>query len=1499
MSKCNIYHKDGSKLFDVNEEQITIRGLEYSDTWMGECFVVVNFKHNAPIEFKMGDFLMYRGERFELNYEPGKDKQASKDTYGEGFVYDSVKFNSLSDEMVRSEFLDVVLHDNNLHYTALPKFSFYVETLDDLLDRIQANLNEQIGNGVWKIFSRNKKRSMQRGCQESEWIEAYGDGTEDNVIDSKSITVDNKNCWEALSLVSSEFDINFITRGRNVYVGTAGIPTANIFKYGLGKGLYEIEQNADSDQKVITRLRAYGSDKNLPSHYYADLGATPYLNITGDYRPGSTEDGLSVMMEDSMYDGMFTDIVYDNGSNIRQCKVNCQIDGYEFGAKVELVRKESSSCTTRLLVQDNKEVSSTVKSKIDNGFKQVLFVSGAKITKFNSNRINYVQNLPNNMACDRLMLPGFPRQSLQDFWNSLTDEEKRYVNPSGKEHKFSTDKYRPYIDSVNLDKIGMRPSSTYFDTDDKNNGIIEIYPTIEEMEVGGVRIDEIYTGSKIDDNGRFEDGETVPNFEIYLNPAIDFDINDLRDDDFSISMKDGMCGGRTFTVASATKTNGMWKLTLERVRDDALDLYFPYKDYPIKKGDRFVLTGIELPESYIKAASLKLLKYAIALLDKNDYTRYVYQPKVDEIFMARQHDAAMEDKTGVTKSLHDTLKAGDIMQFEDKDLGIDAQITIDQLTIKEEDGKIPTYEITLREEKEVGTITKIQNQISSLQNGNGGSGGGGATIAQIKNMVASEGGKYFISKLYDDTAQGTITFNKVQRFMDGLTLGDKTHYVDGKGNAVLSDVVVDRIHDKNSTPAERVLIGAQGFDLYVGTDGKAHMYIDYLAVRNKAFFSALDLRKVIYSGGTLLLSNAGSTIVKVVYIFDESGENVIAYKCYAKADDGTTATFNYWKVGMMALCQTFNIKPGVHKNVSNRYYWRLCVGVGQETLEDGKLYDWVILSNVKEFGGGDAVLPSYALRILADENGTCLSWGGILVAVNNKESNTSLASLLSKQDGITQDDGNTPIANRVFYGYEEVEGKEPDAPAVGDIIVNAGDQIKWNSRGNVIKMETSTEDNGTDNAPSLTMYHGIGAPRRTETGIVNVWQWRKVTALLSPVDVRINAEIFKFFTGNDPYNEYDPWANTLEQAKSYTNSELKITDDKIEAFTQKIQFNPDGTVANISKSGLITTDNMSTQFSKLVDKDGNILAVASVKTSIITTNGAEGTTNISQVDINGDRINIDANHKLTIKSAGDLVIESGNFKLDANGNCSMTGEVNATSGKIGKWDINRSHNGGYAPGNLSCVSDSVSNYYTELNCGFLNIHGPQGYIDASTNDASHNAILSVMSDDNSQGGGNKNYALYVGTTLENSYGALKAKGNNIALEVEANTSKAAIQVNAGDIVLHRVNSGVQNIMPCIRGFRMGCKNLTDSTYTLTMDDNIVFLNSTTVDQTVKLPSPYLFPIGHIFVIIPWKRWAYISGTIFGNGSAMNRVVMKDGTPAYCINNGSYWSVNWMSVANPD
>lgn len=434
-------------------------------------------------------------------------------------------------------------------------------------------------------------------------------------------------------------------------------------------------------------------------------------------------------------------------------------------------------------------------------------------------------------------------------------------------------------------------------------------------------------------------------------------------------------------------------------------------------------------------------------------------------------------------------------------------------------------EITIGNQTIKGTITQLKEDVQSIiTNGNNAS--NGYTVAQINDIIAKYGLRYFLSKLHPDMAQKVITF------MEGLKLGKEGKMgLTGEGAATLSTVVVDEVRDPKSTEQDRVIVGAQGFDLYMGKDGKSHLYIDYLTTRTKFFAASAEVRKVSYSGGTTLFSNAGSKIMKVAHVLDDAGVTV-GYKCYAAADDGTTRTANWWHVGMMVLCQTFNVKAGVTENLQNRYYWRLVVGTGQETLEDGKLYDYVILSNKRTFMGSEACVPVTSQKVIGADD-KALVFGDVMIQVTTTGEKQSLAAVFEEQEGKTTDDGNNVIANRMFFGYEPAaDGGEPDVPQPYDVIVQAGDQIQWNRFGNLIKLTTSTED-GSDNgnAPAIAMYHAMGAPYKTGD-TVNPYQWKTLTSLDSPLLVLKNAKIFKFFTDDNPDNIIDPVTVTYDLVPS-------------------------------------------------------------------------------------------------------------------------------------------------------------------------------------------------------------------------------------------------------------------------------------------------------------------------------------------------------------------------------
>lgn len=477
-------------------------------------------------------------------------------------------------------------------------------------------------------------------------------------------------------------------------------------------------------------------------------------------------------------------------------------------------------------------------------------------------------------------------------------------------------------------------------------------------------------------------------------------------------------------------------------------------------------------------------------------------------------------------------------------------------------------------EDKVNTIT-----VNGLQIG-GALGGSGVYVIGLNDVTpetdsnvysARRTRSAFLAKNREDVAQKVITF------MEGLKLGkDGKKGLTGEGAATLSTVVVDEVRDPKSTEQDRVIVGAQGFDLYMGKDGKSHLYIDYLTTRTKFFAASAEVRMVSYSGGTTLFSNAGSTIMKVAHVQDDAGVG-IGYKCYAAADDGTTRTANWWHVGMMALCQTFNVKAGESENLANRYYWRLVVGTGQETLEDGKLYDYVILSNKRTFMGSEACVPVISQKVIGAD-GKALVFGDVMIQVTTTGEKQSLAAVFEEQEGKTTDDGNNVIANRMFFGYEPAaDGGEPDVPQPYDVIVQAGDQIQWNRFGNLIKLTTSTED-GSDNgnAPAIAMYHAMGAPYKTGD-TVNPYQWKTLTSLDSPLLVLKNAKNFKFFTDDDPDNIIDPVTVTYDLVPSSEyiirkpNSQTATPNDITFTLTKRT-----GNVSETMKDGYLLTADYTT-----------------------------------------------------------------------------------------------------------------------------------------------------------------------------------------------------------------------------------------------------------------------------------------------------------------------------------
>lgn len=231
MGRFTVYSKDGQTVRCVLDK------LEYTGVFMAERACTSTFISDAKINFDVFDYIDYRGERFELELLPTV-KKISKHQYS----YD-LNFVSLKYELERCMMRNIVPSDNGIVYPT-PLVVEFTGTVKYLAERIQACLDAMYGKGVWSI--------------------TLADGVDS---EEKNISMSNQNCWSALSLVNTEYKLNYFVKGRSVTIGGAEPVVNNVFEYGKGEGLYEIERISDADTGIVTKLRAYGGTRNLDYSY--------------------------------------------------------------------------------------------------------------------------------------------------------------------------------------------------------------------------------------------------------------------------------------------------------------------------------------------------------------------------------------------------------------------------------------------------------------------------------------------------------------------------------------------------------------------------------------------------------------------------------------------------------------------------------------------------------------------------------------------------------------------------------------------------------------------------------------------------------------------------------------------------------------------------------------------------------------------------------------------------------------------------------------------------------------------------------------------------------------------------------------------------------------------------------------------------------------------------------------------------------------------------------
>lgn len=706
MVNITIYSKNGL-------EKATVKSLEYDGTFMGDRYVTVSVSSPTVINWAIGDYLEYRGERWSLWLLPATSKVARANTYGGAFEYKDLRFCPTEEELRRCSFLDVVLSDNEIHYTSLPNFSFYCATAKDLADRIQANL-DRLYPGAWTITA-NPAAS----------------------ITDQSLTFTNNSCWDALTMANSSLDLNFTidSANRSIVIGGEGAFIETVMDYGQGHGLKSIERTVDSNQQVINRLYAYGNTRNLPYRYYnkrygADSPifdevqsmylpnlmlpgickgwgaseAASHLDANGNVKEAYGSEGQALTYNHSTF-------WYDNPDGSRYVGTV-----YLFYRHFSLNEDRTTYYCDRVWIESESSIN---KCGIQEGVK---FFDGS----------------------DELV---------DDIYPSITGFDSTEALAEAVGSAIAAEQNLNFEQGELDEVLGF--------TVDSWDGIIP-----EEQETTPtfyIRIKNI--GFDMSDAELDASGDT-PRLSMKSGMCTGREFNILE------CKKQVFAYGSWQDYNPSAPVSGPWsyRLKCEVAADESIGQYFPNRNFTLAVGDKFVILGIKMPDIYVDVAERRLLKSAIIWLSENDKTAYNYSPAINNIYMSENPETSSLLKEGNVLHIYDAdLDINVEMTISQLKIKNDKQIPEYEVTLSNDKEADLVQRITAQ-------VHQSFTQFIGNGKG-GGSNiyliGTTSTVAPTDNNAysARRSLQMFLRKDIDDIAAGKITFNDLSTFLGGANYG--------------------------------------------------------------------------------------------------------------------------------------------------------------------------------------------------------------------------------------------------------------------------------------------------------------------------------------------------------------------------------------------------------------------------------------------------------------------------------------------------------------------------------------------------------------------------------------------------------------------------------------------------------------------------------------------------------------------------------------------------------
>ena len=396
-------------------------------------------------------------------------------------------------------------------------------------------------------------------------------------------------------------------------------------------------------------------------------------------------------------------------------------------------------------------------------------------------------------------------------------------------------------------------------------------------------------------------------FECEFNPDGVSEI--LKDDDGNPILKDGK-----------EQINPKSQV-FEIVANEDYGRFLPDITLHPKDGDTFVLynwDSTKLGDTLVSSASNELLTDSIKDLKKSmiDPTTYTCTAEANYSYnQGRGNLHGVGDRVNLyNKGYGDSYRSSRVIGYEfSLDIPFDGA--------KYYVGEKPSYSrLNAMESK----IEELVYNGQSYLNGNGGSGRSIYIIKSYDSITPTDYNVFSakavdeqrLNKAKDDIAKGTITWEKIQKLVGGLLVGN---FNNENGGSWTPDA-----------------------------EGRSHLITDYLEVRMKAIFEELVIKKTSTISGKEIISPAGGVMAHKVEVVTVTYNNVSqkAYRCYFLAEQEGDAVDNDFAIGDQVRSESFNVRKGTYHKVGNHFYWRLVIGRDEEPVElEGKKYHYIDLSD--------------------------------------------------------------------------------------------------------------------------------------------------------------------------------------------------------------------------------------------------------------------------------------------------------------------------------------------------------------------------------------------------------------------------------------------------------------------------------------------------------------------------------------------------------------------------